>query len=464
MKCVLYVSDSLRYKNLGINGYDKDITPSIDAVGEDGITFSNVYAQGTWTIPSSASVFTGLYPESHGANQFEQPLSTNIPHIAKALDNVKTACFSTNPIVSSERNYDQGFDEFFDLGDALEPDVMDTVNDALLPWVEKNSDESFFVLVWGMGTHQPYKTPADIANNESTNEEREWKAPTLTGLERSKIDTVESRYNDVISYTDEKFGEFVELLKKEEIYDETSLIFTSDHGNMFDEHARLEHSPAWIREPLRRILPKSFKTNYGLFDRSAWIGHLGIYPYDELLHVPLVFKPAESTDIEPRYTDQYDGNVELIDLAPTIADIFDVDAHSLMQGTSLYRYLTDREAGKSYLYSSSQIADGNIIFKSVQNEDQKLFSLDMIAPSTADLTSLRIIQSLVDYTLNNRRLLVSYPDEETRIKDPSRLRDLTERQQEHVEACERVNEQIENEDMKLSTETMDQLEELGYIN
>lgn len=64
--CLLIVMDSLHAAHLGCYGSPRETSPSIDALAASGVRFSNARSNAAWTLPSTATLFTGLYPETHG--------------------------------------------------------------------------------------------------------------------------------------------------------------------------------------------------------------------------------------------------------------------------------------------------------------------------------------------------------------------------------------------------------------
>ena len=65
---VLIVLDSVRRDHLSCYGYERDTTPHIDRIASQGVRFTRATAASCWTIPSHASLFTGLYPSEHGVD------------------------------------------------------------------------------------------------------------------------------------------------------------------------------------------------------------------------------------------------------------------------------------------------------------------------------------------------------------------------------------------------------------
>ena len=71
---VLISIDTLRYDHLNCNGYDAgQVSPSIDMLAADGVTFSAAYSPCPWTLPAHGSIFTGYYPTSLGLNYIPDP-------------------------------------------------------------------------------------------------------------------------------------------------------------------------------------------------------------------------------------------------------------------------------------------------------------------------------------------------------------------------------------------------------
>ena len=57
--------DTLRADRLGCYGYEKNTSPNIDRLADEGVIFLRNYSQAPWTMPSFASIMTSLYPRTH---------------------------------------------------------------------------------------------------------------------------------------------------------------------------------------------------------------------------------------------------------------------------------------------------------------------------------------------------------------------------------------------------------------
>jgi len=98
---VLLVLDTQRYDRLSCYGYPRPTSPYLDELAADATLFRRVYTTAQWTIPSHASMFTGLYPSEHATNQSAAVLPSGIPTLAERLreGGYMTAAFCNNPLV-----------------------------------------------------------------------------------------------------------------------------------------------------------------------------------------------------------------------------------------------------------------------------------------------------------------------------------------------------------------------------
>jgi len=464
---ILYVMDSLRYDRVGCNGYAADVTPTIDSLADDGISFDHAFSQAIWTYPSAGSIFTGLYPETHDSQQFDRGISPQHPHIADAFvgEDVATACFSSTLGVSPERGFEQSFDEFYHLGDedaGLRPDITDVLTDRVTAWLEaRGEDEGFFIVVWSMGTHHPFLTPEDdvvddpskplknVAGIEGT---QDW----MRRLPEERLAEVRERYDAAVEYNDRRLGNIVETLRNKGIYGDTTLVVTADHGELFDEHARLEHGETTLDRLAEAVLPAGKRRYFSLFERSAFVGHQAIYPYDELIHVPFVVKPGEASALEAV---PEDGFVELVDILPTLWDLAGVPVPDAVQGTSILRQVEGES--KQYVYSASQIHGGNVVYRSVRDDGHKLCTKGLVDFEPSLIFDSRAMESVVLYLLGKRRVLFELP-EEMPASDQQASDSLARTLESHVEACRSAADSHVGARIDIDDATTEHLENLGY--
>lgn len=128
------VLDTQRADRLGCYGYPDIITPNLDCFADQAALFEQAISPAQWTIPSHASMFTGLYPTAHQVTQFERTLSPDVPHLAEVLSSAgyQTVGFSNNPVVGIFNNgLTRGFETFYNYGGAS-PNPLQRLHH--LPW------------------------------------------------------------------------------------------------------------------------------------------------------------------------------------------------------------------------------------------------------------------------------------------------------------------------------------------
>lgn len=122
---ILLVLDTHRAERMSLYGYHKDTTPVLNSLIEGATLFEQAIAPGQWTIPSHASMFTGLYPTVHQTTQSFTPLPENIPTLAEILsqNGYQTVGFCNNPLVGVlDNGLKRGFNQFYNYGATI-PDV-----------------------------------------------------------------------------------------------------------------------------------------------------------------------------------------------------------------------------------------------------------------------------------------------------------------------------------------------------
>lgn len=131
---IFIVLDTHRADRLGCYGYERPISPNIDRFAAQGVVFEQAIAPAQWTIPSHASMFTGLYPTAHGVTQSARALSPDRPHLAETLRDAgyDTIGFCNNPLVGILNNgFKRGFRTFYNYGGAF-PSLPESSSH--LPW------------------------------------------------------------------------------------------------------------------------------------------------------------------------------------------------------------------------------------------------------------------------------------------------------------------------------------------
>jgi arylsulfatase A-like enzyme len=180
-----------------------------------------------------------------------------------------------------------------------------------------------------MDAHRPYNPPDEYIS-KFTDKEIPLKEKVIikkmVRIVRKKpeivkrIDDYEKKlteilYNAELNYIDHFFGIFLNYLKKINILNEINFIITSDHGESLFEHKKLGHQASL---------------------------------YDELLKIPLIIRPSNSSIL---FKKKIKEQVQLIDIAPTILDLFNLPKENSFEGSSLVPLLNENDQYKHPEYA-----------------------------------------------------------------------------------------------------------------
>ena len=255
---ILIVVDTLRADHLGCYGYDLDTSPHIDVFAAGGTRYENCVAPAPWTLPSHASLFTGLYPHEHRAYSFIPseltprnafPLADSHTTLAEAF---RAAGYETRAFVANEAycsawtGLAQGFDSY---------EVKHMYAEEMLPRIfaalAQPRARPLFLFLNFMDTHTPYNVkprpgllPRPVAGDPFGVAQR-LAAATLPGAADPPAELAQTsldQYDTSIANVDEQLGKLFARLRALGRFDSALLVLTSDHGEFFGEHRLVGHS------------------------------------------------------------------------------------------------------------------------------------------------------------------------------------------------------------------------------
>lgn len=267
---ILVTLDTVRADHLGCYGYSRRTSPNLDAFALSATRYEQAMATAPWTVPSHASLFTGKMPFEHGAHSFEvtsardnnvSPLRDEEITLAEALkqEGYSTGAFVSNVgYLSAWTQLDQGFDTY-----KVEWGYADRVNRDVRPWLERNRNQPFLLFINYMDAHRPYNArprpgfldpPAVQDQGQLLDKLAEQTLPGDSPPDPQLRQQVIDQYDTAIANLDEQVGVLLGWLRELNVYDNSVVVITSDHGEYFGEHNLVEHSkdvyqPA-IRVPL----------------------------------------------------------------------------------------------------------------------------------------------------------------------------------------------------------------------
>jgi arylsulfatase A-like enzyme len=339
------VLDTVRKDHLTPYGYDRATTPNLETFAREAAVFESAVAPAPWTLPVHASMFTGLYPSQHGADQ-ESPYLDDVATLASVLSarGYDTACYSSNAWITPYTKLTRGFDDHDTSFEVLPGNVFsDTLAKA---WQRINDSDRLRSLAnrivrLGAAAHERLatdegaasKTPAVIDQTKAfvqdsdadageqdpgwlafvnlmdahlpyhpPEEHRERFAPDADpsavcqnskeynsgarDVDEEEWADIRNLYDAEIAHIDEQLGRLFDWLRETDRWEDTTVVVCADHGELHGEHDLYGHE-------------------FGL--------------YEQLINVPLLVKHP---DLEP---DRRTDTVELIDLYHTLLDAVDVD-------------------------------------------------------------------------------------------------------------------------------------------
>lgn len=256
---VLITLDTVRADHLSCYGYERPTTPRLDALAAAATRYERCWSTAPWTVPSHASLFTGLHPHEHGAHTVPvdprrgdnvRPLAPERVTLAEVLaeEGYRTAGFVANAIYLDRRmRLDQGFDTW-----DVRRERAAGVNERVFRWLDErgDGDAPFFLFVNYLDAHRPYDVAP--AEGEAPYPAAQDPFETLDALiERVMVRgeapgelgaLVVEQYDRALRNLDRELGRLFDGLRARGLFDDALVVVTSDHGEYFGEHGLVEHS------------------------------------------------------------------------------------------------------------------------------------------------------------------------------------------------------------------------------
>ena len=257
---LVLVVDTLAAKHMSLYGYARDTTPNLRAFAAQGTLYGTAVAPSSWTLPATASLLTGLPPNTHGVlGDTRSYLMDGLQTWPELLreQGLEGAAFVANPLVAEANNFQQGFGYWTQANDAPAAEL----NDRLLAWLDgQPPSRRWFAYLHYMDPPAPYGAPGDERQRYSAGytERRDFSGLLPGLLQEAKIEPFDAReqqhvidlYDGEVSYFDRCFGELMAELERRGLRDKTIVVLTADHGEELFEHGRLGHGYSLYEELL----------------------------------------------------------------------------------------------------------------------------------------------------------------------------------------------------------------------
>jgi arylsulfatase A-like enzyme len=350
---ILISLDTLRADHLGCYGNRRKCSPAIDRFAAQGGTFKKCIAPSPWTLPSHASLFTSLYPASHGL-QYTHDFDTLRPFLprsaltlARLLQNYGyfTAAIGEGGPVSPAFGLLLGFDFFLDSPKREAEEVVERDGVAVtipvdqaagtfstgIRWITENREKPFFLFLHTYETHLPYRNTAfsrkydpDYLGRIKQGRTDEYmeisnEARARKSVEPGEFQHMSAQYDAHVAMLDIWIGRLCSAIEELDLLHNTLIVITADHGEY-------------------------------LLDRDFKIEH-GQDLYRELIHIPLIMVDHDRI---PEGVVIDDG-VSLLDITPTVLDYLGVGVPETMHGSSLLSLIKGKEENGRYVFAEAPV-------------------------------------------------------------------------------------------------------------
>lgn len=443
---LLYLVDTLRADRLGVYGYPKPTSPTLDGLAADGVVFEQAYAPGPWTLPSVVSIMLSQPSCRHGVEIDGVKIAPESTPLAELLAGAgyRTASLIANAYAGRPAGLERGFDVY--AGPVDEPSRH------VASFLEQTDEtEPFFIYVHDVRPHDPFDAGDEAMSlfgdvdrralkrlrNRSLRYRRLTRVDHAAGDPPGTTDnTAEQRralarldemaawyhqaYDARVREADDALADTLDVLRERGVLDDTVVVVLSDHGEEFGEHE------GWLH------------------DQSV---------YDEVVRAPLIVRLPRSEHAGTRI----DTPVTLLDVAPTLADLAGVPAaDGAFEGTSLVPRIEGRAVSRGPLVPSIRRnrkkyfrpwketrGDHNLVVR-----DGRWKAIWNVEPDTIELYDLAADPG------ESRNLHAIHPDVATRLR--GRARDYLER-------CSARRAKT-GPPGTISDEALERLRALGYVD
>ena len=298
---LLIILDAGRAQSFGTYGYPRPTTPEIDRIASEGVVFERVYTPAVYTLGAMSSLWTSQYPDRHHSEvSFSAKLPRDRLTLAELLSaqGVHTGGFVANSVAGRLFGFDRGFVDFDEVWNRLGSSGA-VFRKAVPPWLAKNRERRFFAYVHFREPHFPYDPeppfdtkfgpdgpiPKAVRRTEPFFRDVNQGRRPFSEAEREHLVRL---FDGNLAFADQEVGALRRAMEAEGVWEKTVVMVAADHGEELHER--------------------------------GWIGH-NVHLYEPSVHVPLIVRfPKGTGPAGLRVT----ALADLLDVAPTIADVFGV--------------------------------------------------------------------------------------------------------------------------------------------
>ena len=287
---------------VGVDGQDfgapPDLAPNLAKLAARASVWKRDMAPSSWTVPSTASLLTGVPPCAHGATSNQRfGLPGDLPTLAERAEQagVATGAVVASDLLSAAAGYARGFQSFAHVPYANARQV----NTLAQAFLQDHAGQQFLLFLHEFDPHSPYAAPEPWRDRYVPEALRgrtvaEAEARILAGLERGwggtgplptpddpDVQFLRGRYLGEIAYWDEQLGHLLDALARLKLDDSTMVVITADHGEEFLEHGLYGHGSDLYEEtvhvPLLAAPPPGWRVALPVGVREEVVGTASLY-------------------------------------------------------------------------------------------------------------------------------------------------------------------------------------------
>jgi len=340
--------DTLRVDRLGAGGQTaRAITPRLDELARQSVTFTQAFATSSFTPPTHASLLTGLQPSEHDMRWWNKPLA-DVPTAAEVFQaaGYRTGAFTPMPSLL-QLGLARGFAQAtaLEAGRVQTPDGeqiliagADAVSAAALPWLTAQNEQPFFAWVHFYDAHRPYgrqgpewsgRFRAPGTDDPEVGATERWyqldpAERAALGLTPEQTALIEDHYDGGAAFLDDRVGTLLDGLAAAGVLERTIVVLIADHGEVLDEH-----DAEW-------------------FSHDPWL-------VDENVHIPFLLRLPGAAHAGLRV----DALVSQVDVLPTLLALTGVPPPPgvpalVVSGLDLTPALEGRKLPRAVVYADRQ--------------------------------------------------------------------------------------------------------------
>ncbi|MCP4403624.1 MAG: sulfatase-like hydrolase/transferase [bacterium] len=329
---VYVVLDAFDAKHSSVYGYPKNTTPFFEKLSKEALVFENMFANAPYTLASSGTLFTSKYPYEHGLFHMSQVLDSDTPTVAELLSEagIQTSLITGHPYFTNDGKETKGWGLYRGFSNVFFSKKyqmhLDTLTGALDEIYSMKADARNFIYIHFVPPHTPYVPPEeyrkfvvepDSGVIEPTSENLRKINTGQIAMNEKQLEYIISSYDSHVLFADSLAERIFQYLEKRGRLNKTVLVVTSDHGEAFMQHGRMLHNTT---------------------------------VFDEMIHVPFIIRFPEEVQAP---VGRVSHITSLIDVTPTLMDIYGMSHEANFSGRSLLPVIFDNIPINPFIYSET---------------------------------------------------------------------------------------------------------------